>query len=173
MKDHKTADVTPHNRPLWAPWRLEYITGKEQTSHCFLCDKANGDDVQNHVIARGESAFVLLNTFPYNSGHLLVAPYRHVATLTDLEEAEFTELLQLAVRAQAVLGHVMHPEGFNVGFNIGAAAGAGIADHVHGHIVPRWSGDTNFMPVLADTRIVPQALDDTAGVLRDAWASGS
>ena len=165
-----TCKLTGHERPLWAPWRIEYITS-EKDGPCFFCEKAEGGDVPNHVIARGRTAFVLLNTFPYNSGHVLIAPYRHVADLNDLTPDELTELMVLAVRAKEVMTTVMQPQGFNFGFNIGAAAGAGVADHVHGHMVPRWVGDTNFMPVLGDTRVVPQALDETAALLREAWDS--
>jgi len=168
VKDGLPADVTAHRRPLWAPWRIEYIAAPKAES-CFLCEKARAHDEAAHIVARGQRAFVLLNTFPYNSGHLLIAPYRHVPDISDLDEAEFSELMALALRAKDVMTHALHPQGFNFGFNIGEIAGAGVAEHVHGHLVPRWAGDTNFMPVLADTRVVPQALADTARLLRDAW----
>lgn len=128
-----------------------------------------GADEANHVIARGETAFVLLNTFPYNSGHVMIAPYRHTADLSDLDQNELAEIMALALKAKDVMTRLMHPQGFNFGFNIGAPAGAGVADHVHGHMVPRWVGDTNFMPVLGSTRVVPQALKDTADLLRSGW----
>jgi len=163
--------VTGHAPPLWAPWRIEYIVGPKPDS-CFLCDMANGKDECGHVIARGDKVFVLLNAFPYNSGHVLVAPYRHAADLSLLEEDELAELFAMALAAQQALTRAMNPQGFNIGFNIGEAAGAGVADHVHGHIVPRWVGDTNFMPVLGDLRVVPQALAETAAVLRKAWEEG-
>ncbi len=113
---------------------------------------------------------MLLNDYPYNSGHLLVAPYRHVAGLADLSESERNELMALLVESTAVLQCLMSPRGFNIGFNLGEAAGAGLAEHVHGHVVPRWVGDTNFMSILADTRVVPEALDATAALIREAWA---
>lgn len=158
-------------RPLWAPWRIDYITGPKDGA-CFFCEKAAAPaaDAANHVIARGRTAFVLLNTYPYNSGHVLVAPYRHVADLSLLDAEELGEIMSLSMTAKAVMTRVMRPQGFNFGFNLGEAAGAGVADHVHGHLVPRWGGDTNFMSVLADTRVVPQALTDTAALLRAAWS---
>jgi ATP adenylyltransferase len=155
-------------RLLWAPWRLQYICAPKNGT-CFLCEKAKGNDASNHVIARGRKVFVLLNAFPYNSGHLLVAPYRHVADLAELDIDELTELMTLTVKAELVMNKALRPQGFNIGFNLGEAAGAGLADHVHGHIVPRWVGDTNFMPVLGNTRVVPQALEQTAKLLRVAW----
>jgi ATP adenylyltransferase len=148
---------------------MEFVAGTRKTS-CFLCDKAaESADAANHIVARGRWTFLLLNTFPYNSGHLLVAPYRHVPDLADLTLDERGELLDLVVKAQSVMQELMRPDGFNFGFNLGAAAGAGVPGHLHGHLVPRWIGDTNFMPVLGDTRVVPQALDDTARLLRKAW----
>jgi len=160
------------SRPLWAPWRIEYIRGPKPDG-CFFCDKAATPeaDAENHVVARGKRCFVLLNDFPYNSGHLMVAPFRHVADLADLDVEERAELFELMIRAEEVLRRVMNPEGFNIGFNIGAAAGAGVRDHVHGHIVPRWVGDTNFMPVIGDTRVVPESLEATARLLREAWSA--
>ncbi len=157
-------------RPLWAPWRIEYIRGPH-SGQCFFCEKAAapGADEANHVIGRGKQCFALLNDFPYNSGHLMIAPYRHVGDLDALRPGELAELFRLAVLCERVLKSVMNPEGFNFGFNIGGAAGAGVRDHIHGHMVPRWVGDTNFMPVLGNTRVVPEALDETARVLREAW----
>lgn len=158
------------SRPLWAPWRIEFITSPKPNS-CFLCEKgqAGADDAENLVIARGKGVYVLMNAFPYNSGHLLLAPYRHVPGLADLTRAELAELMALTIRAQAVMTAVMRPDGFNFGFNLGAAAGAGVPGHVHGHLVPRWLSDTNFMPVVGQTRVVPQALRETADMLRQAW----
>ena len=158
------------SRPLWAPWRIEFIKSPKADS-CFLCVKGQTDaaDAENLVIARGKGIYVLVNTYPYNSGHLLISPYRHVPDLADLTPAELTEMMTLTIKAKAVMSLVMHPDGFNFGFNLGAAAGAGIPGHVHGHLVPRWVGDTNFMPVIGDTRVVPQALQATAEMLRQAW----
>lgn len=163
-------------RPLWAPWRIEFITGPK-TAGCFLCDKGSpaggADSVMdegNHVIARGQYVYVLMNAFPYNSGHLMVAPYRHVGDLTDLTAEELAEMTVMTVEAERVLKAAVFPQGFNIGYNLGAAGGAGVPGHVHCHIVPRWGGDTNFMPVLGNTRVVPQALADTAALLRKTWA---
>ena len=164
-------ESTSHARPLWAPWRIDYIRCAK-TDGCFFCEKGiRMEDVADHVIARGETAFVLMNDFPYNSGHILVAPYRHVSDLSLLEVDERNEIMTLLVKAEETLRRVMAPGGFNIGFNLGEPAGAGVADHVHGHVVPRWNGDTNFMPVLADRRVVPEALEETAHLLREAWDS--
>lgn len=172
----RTQTVMPSpSRPLWAPWRIEFIKAPRHGG-CFLCEKSQAcasRDGENLVIGRGQHAYVLVNTFPYNSGHLLVAPFRHVPDLGDLTPAELLEIMQLTVRAQAVMTQIMRPDGFNFGFNLGAAAGAGLPGHVHGHLVPRWVGDTNFMPVLGGTRVVPQALAETAALLRRAWNAGS
>lgn len=156
-------------RPLWAPWRIEYILAPKD-GDCFLCAKAASRDQGDHVIARGTAAFVLLNVFPYNAGHVLIAPYRHVADLTDMDTAELTEMMTLTVKAEKVMRRTMNPQGFNLGFNLGEAAGAGVRDHVHAHLIPRWVGDTNFMSAIGATRVVPQALADTAALLREAWA---
>ncbi len=157
-------------RPLWAPWRLDYITGAKP-SGCVFCAAATGEGAEAAlVLERGERCFTVLNAFPYTSGHVMVLPYRHVADLLDLEEDEVDELMRLARRCQRALQAVMSPGGFNVGLNIGEAAGAGIAEHLHLHIVPRWAGDTNFMPVLADTHVIPQALEATRDALTAALA---
>ena len=160
-------------RPLWAPWRIEFITGAK-TTDCFLCEKGSPaaavTDEGNHVIARGRHVYVLMNAFPYNSGHLLVAPYRHVGDLTDLNANELAEMTVMTVEAEKVLKAAVFPQGFNIGYNLGTAGGAGVPGHIHCHIVPRWSGDTNFMPVLGNTRVVPQALEETAALLRKTWA---
>lgn len=156
-------------RPLWAPWRIEYVRG-DKPEGCFFCDKAASvDDEANFVIARADVSFALLNTYPYNSGHVMVAPLRHCGDLADLTVAERNEIMEMTVHLQRVLRAVMNPAGFNYGFNLGAPAGAGVKDHVHGHLVPRWVGDTNFMPVLNGTDVVPEALADTARALREAW----
>lgn len=161
--------LTTHPRPLWAPWRIEYIRGPKDGT-CFLCAKGAHPGVADHVVYRGRCCYVLLNEFPYNSGHLLAAPYRHVGGLAELTDEERNELMALMTRATTVLSGLMSPQGFNLGFNVGEAAGAGLAEHVHGHVVPRWAGDTNFMSVLSDTRVVPEALEATAERLRSAWA---
>ncbi|MDD5697435.1 MAG: HIT domain-containing protein [Victivallaceae bacterium] len=159
------------NRPLWAPWRIEFICGAKE-DRCFLCGNepsASEAGEKAFVIHRGRTGFVMVNRFPYNSGHLLIAPYRHVGDLADLTAAERYELMDLCVDCRKVLQTAMNPDAFNVGFNLGTAAGAGVADHLHLHVVPRWNGDTNFMPVLADTRCVPEAIAKTAELLRRAW----
>jgi ATP adenylyltransferase len=159
-------------RPLWAPWRIEYIRGPKGGG-CFFCDKASRDtDLADHIVARGEHAFVLLNDYPYNSGHLMVAPYRHIGDLAGLLPEERAEIMELIVLSENLLKRVMNPQGFNIGFNLGLPAGAGVADHVHGHVVPRWNGDTNFMAVVGDTRVVPESLDQTTELLREAWNEG-
>jgi len=154
-----------NERPLWAPWRIEYITGPKGNG-CVFCAAASSDTEHSSlVVERGQRCYTVLNAFPYAPGHLMVVPNRHVAGLDHLSDEEALELMQLARRAITVLNDVMAPGGFNVGVNIGAIAGAGISDHLHLHVVPRWQGDTNFMPVLADTRVMPQALEATRDVL--------
>lgn len=153
---------------LWAPWRLEYVTGDKPTG-CVLCAKHEQDDEESLVVARGEHAYVVLNLYPYNNGHMMVVPHRHVADLEDLTVDESTEAQRLLERAIRVARSALAPGGFNVGLNLGEAAGAGIAGHLHWHLVPRWEGDTNFMPVLADVRVMPQHLHTTWKLLRDAW----
>ncbi len=155
---------------LWAPWRLEYVQHADEGDVCVFCRAAGlRKDEPELVVHRGELAFALLNKFPYSSGHLMVAPYRHGTAFDSLEEAEAAELHRLAVEAMAALRAVYAPEGFNVGWNIGRIAGAGIVDHAHVHVVPRWGGDTNFMPVLADVRVVPEHLRETRRKLAEAW----
>jgi ATP adenylyltransferase len=158
---------------LWAPWRMEYIQGTAGASGCIFCDKpAAGDDEANLIVHRGELAFVLMNLYPYSNGHLMVAPYRHVAAPGNLDEVERLEMWALLDRALAVLGEVMTPHGFNAGINIGRVAGAGVEDHLHLHVVPRWNGDTNFMPVLADIKVIPEHLIETRRKLAGAWPHG-
>jgi ATP adenylyltransferase len=158
-------------RPLWAPWRIEYITGPKD-ERCIFCAGASPDaEGAERVIERGDRCFTMLNAFPYAPGHVMVAPLRHVAELDGLADDELLEMMQLARRAISALRTAMSPDGFNVGLNLGTVAGAGIADHLHLHVVPRWQGDTNFMPVLADTHVIPQALDATHDVLLDALRS--
>jgi len=153
------------NRPLWAPWRIEYIRGEKEAG-CFLCRMfAENTDRDNLILFRGTTCVVLMNRFPYSSGHLMVAPVRHIAGLENRTPEEILEMETLTAQAIAVLREVMNPQGFNVGMNLGAAAGAGLEDHLHQHIVPRWVGDTNFMPVLGGPRVIPEALLDTYDLL--------
>ncbi|HEY3284912.1 MAG TPA: HIT domain-containing protein, partial [Armatimonadota bacterium] len=140
---------------------MAYIGGKAPEGCVFCVKPAEEDDDRNHILYRGESCFVILNAFPYNSGHLMVIPYRHLSDLCDLSDAERQEMMQLAGRATEGLTRILGAEGYNVGMNLGRIAGAGIADHLHLHVVPRWNGDTNFMPVLADIKVLPEALEDT------------
>jgi ATP adenylyltransferase len=157
-------------RPLWAPWRIEYILSDEG-DECIFCAAARGEEERSKwVVDRGERCFTILNTFPYAPGHVMVAPVRHVAELEDLDEDEAVEVMALARRAVLALRTAMAPHGFNVGLNLGEVAGAGIADHLHLHVVPRWQGDNNFMPVLSDTRVIPQALEATKDALAGALA---
>jgi len=153
---------------LWTPWRMEFILS-EKSKECIFCTKvAANDDRAEHVLHRGRYAFIVLNLYPYNNGHLLVAPYRHVPSTEDLTPEELAELWALVNKGLSVLRRAMHPHGFNLGANIGKVAGAGIESHVHVHIVPRWEGDTNFMPLLAQTRVIPQWIDQTYDQLRQA-----
>lgn len=146
---------------LWAPWRVEYIE-KPKAGECILCQKPKeNNDEANLILLRGRDNFVLLNAFPYNPGHLMIAPYRHVAHLQDLTEDEAREHFDIVKRCLTLLDEVLKPNGFNVGLNIGKVAGAGIEGHLHTHVVPRWQGDANFMPVLSDTRVISEALGTT------------
>ena len=157
-------------RPIWAPWRLEYIGDAASQDACVFCREAN-DELGEHSLAvrRGEHAFVLLNKFPYSSGHVMVAPLRHVGELSDLGPDEAAEIHLHTTRAIGALRGVYGADAFNVGWNLGQVAGGSIAAHLHEHVVPRWAGDTNFMPVLADVKVVPEHLLATRERLREAW----
>jgi ATP adenylyltransferase len=156
---------------LWAPWRLEYIRrpGPDECIFCRAVSGEGGADEANHVVHRGEHCFVLLNAFPYASGHLMVAPYAHVPSIEPLDSDALLELMTLGQRSLAALRENYGPDGFNLGINEGKAAGAGIEDHVHLHVVPRWGGDTNFMPVVGGTRVLPQSLAESWSELRDRF----
>jgi ATP adenylyltransferase len=154
---------------IWAPWRLPYVkdAAKDQEAECIFCAKPSaGDDEANLIVHRGERCFVILNLFPYTNGHLMIAPFAHVATVQELDPETAAEIMALAQRAIAVLDDEYSPHGYNVGFNQGRVAGAGVEHHIHMHVVPRWGGDTNFMPVLADTRVLPQSLEQSYEALR-------
>jgi ATP adenylyltransferase len=153
---------------LHAPWRIEYILAPKPAAaeSLFTRIAQSNDDEANYVIARDRSCYALLNTYPYTGGHLMVVPYKQVGDLNGLTDEELADLMKLARRCQNALTRVMKPEGFNLGINLGRVAGAGILEHLHIHIVPRWNGDTNFMPVLASTTVVPQALRELAAQLR-------
>ena len=152
---------------LWAPWRIEFILKGEQ-GDCFLCQKPKlNDDEANYILHRGQHNFVILNAFPYNPGHLLVAPYRHIGQLEDLTDEESREHFELVKLCVRLLANVLQPNGFNTGMNLGKTAGAGLADHIHTHVVPRWQGDTNFTVVISDTKVLPEALSKTYKRLKD------
>jgi len=145
---------------LWAPWRMEFIKGPKP-SGCFFCEAAVADpsrDAELLVLARGELALAILNRYPYNNGHLMIAPNAHLASLEDLPAAAANDVMALTQRSLRVLRQVLSPQGFNLGINAGKTAGAGVADHVHQHVVPRWDGDTNFMPIVADTKVLNESL---------------
>ncbi|MFL5929812.1 MAG: HIT family protein [Gaiellaceae bacterium] len=154
---------------LWAPWRLEYVGKADEHDGCIFCRAAGSDDEDALVVHRATEAFVLLNKFPYASGHLMVAPYRHVGEFAELGDGEALEIHRLAAQGMGALAEVYGPQGYNVGWNLGRIAGAGVIDHVHLHLVPRWAGDTNFMPVLADVKVIPEHLVETRRRLADAW----
>ncbi len=156
-------------RQLWAPWRLAYIESADEQGGCVFCRAATVGNEDGLVVHRGERAFVLLNKYPYASGHLMVAPYRHEGEFGDVTSEEAVVIHRLAAAALGALAETMRPQGFNLGWNLGRIAGAGVVDHVHLHVVPRWAGDTNFMPVLADVKVLPEALEATRRKLGDAW----
>jgi ATP adenylyltransferase len=161
---------------MWATWRMAYIAGEHDPGPegpaCVFCHlPAQDDDARSYILRRGERCFVIMNLYPYNNGHLMVVPYAHVDRLTALDDATTGEMMRLAQLAQEVVGDAMRPQGFNLGMNQGRAAGAGIADHVHLHLVPRWAGDTNFMTALGGTRVMPQHLDDTYRLLLPGFSA--
>ncbi len=146
---------------LWAPWRMEYILGKREP-YCIFCPEGDGHtDEERLILHRGPLVMVMMNKFPYNNGHLLVAPWRHVAGLDELSEEETTAIMQWVKLTTQILKRIMHPNGFNVGLNLGKAAGAGVESHIHFHVVPRWQGDTNFLTVFGDVRSIPEHLKQT------------
>jgi len=156
---------------LWTPWRMAYILGGDpsaEQSGCPFC-VAPGNDVHGLVVARGEKAYAILNRFPYNPGHLLICTYRHVADYTDLDNGEVSEIAAFTQRAMRVIRAVSGAHGFNIGINQGGVAGAGVAGHLHQHVVPRWGGDSNFMPVVGRTKTLPQLLTETRDLLATAW----
>jgi ATP adenylyltransferase len=156
-------------KQIWAPWRLEYIKSADEDSGCVFCRAVEGDDEERLVVHRGSHAIALLNKYPYSSGHFMVAPTRHVGEYGELDEEEVLELHRLASAGMGALAELYAPQGYNAGWNLGRIAGAGVVDHVHLHVVPRWAGDTNFMPVLADTKVLPEHLQETRRNLADVW----
>ncbi len=153
---------------IWSPWRMQYIeSSKMEGASCILCEKpTENSDTDNLILYRGGECYIIMNLYPYNNGHLMIVPYRHVPDLLDLTDDVLTEMIKLVRLSERLLRHVMQPDGFNIGINIGRVAGAGIADHVHMHVVPRWMGDTNFMPVLADVHVMPELLNTTYSKLK-------
>ncbi|HDR03983.1 MAG TPA: HIT domain-containing protein [Candidatus Marinimicrobia bacterium] len=156
---------------MWAPWRMEYILrDRSNTSECIFCEKyQQTDDQSNLVLYRGKLSYVLMNLYPYNNGHLLIAPYRHISDYTDLNDRERSEIAHLTSLSLSVLKKTVNPHGFNLGMNLGIIGGAGIADHLHQHIVPRWTGDSNFMPIIGHTKVIVQSLEETWACLRDQF----
>ncbi|MFA6746844.1 MAG: HIT domain-containing protein [Aminobacterium sp.] len=155
---------------IFAPWRMAYIANSSKQESCIFCDfpKMNEDE-KNLIIYRGKCCFVICNAFPYNPGHLMVAPYRHTALYESLSDEDLLEMHHLAGHCLKVLKKVMNPQGFNLGVNLGKVGGAGFDGHLHLHIVPRWNGDTNFMPVLGDTRVIAESLEETYKKIKKAW----
>ncbi len=159
---------------LWTPWRYTYVSKAQPGGACIFCEKAKASsdaDRENYVVHRGERNFILLNIYPYNNGHLMIAPYEHVATLEDVAEETVTEMMQLARKMEAVLRKVYRAQGINLGMNIGACAGAGVAGHIHMHLLPRWTGDVSFMTSVGETRVIPEDLSDTWEKLTRAFAN--
>jgi len=155
---------------LWCPWRMEYIQSDKNRDVCVFCNEmSRPDGFENLIVHRGRRAFVILNRFPYTTGHLMVVPYDHLASLEQLDAETSSEIMELTVQSMGILRVVYKPQGFNIGVNIGVAAGAGVLDHVHLHVVPRWTGDTNFMSALADLRVLPEMLEDTYARIQNAW----
>jgi ATP adenylyltransferase len=156
---------------LWSPWRYQYVSSATSTKGCIFCIKpAEQRDAENFIVHRGENNFILLNLFPYSTGHLMVAPYRHVASLSEADPAELEEMMSLARAAEGHLRSLYRPDGFNLGMNLGASAGAGVPGHIHLHILPRWVGDTNFMTTVGETRVLPEALETTYARLKEKFA---
>lgn len=150
---------------MWAPWRMDYILSPKPTG-CIFCDKPKQEsDRDNLILYRGETCFVIMNFYPYNNGHLMIVPYQHVSNLEQLTAAEQAEMMAVLTKSNEILKETMNPDGMNIGMNLGKVAGAGIDDHLHFHIVPRWNGDSNFMPVLGHTKVLAQALYETWDML--------
>jgi ATP adenylyltransferase len=157
---------------IWSPWRMEYIQSNKNEASCVFCIAfSQTSDAQNLILFRGQSAFVILNRYPYTSGHVMIVPNDHQPSLGDIDAPARAEMMELAVQATSVLGQVYQAQGFNLGINIGEAAGAGISEHVHLHVVPRWFGDTNFMSTLGGARVLPESLEESYQRIYSAWHS--
>jgi len=156
---------------VWAPWRMRYIDGSHKDEGCIFCTKPKEEetkDKENLILYRGKKAFIMMNLFPYTNGHVMVIPYKHTGNIEDLDDDEMLEIMNLCKLTVKGMKDIISPEGFNIGFNIGRPAGAGVVDHVHMHIVPRWIGDTNFMPLLAETKVISEHIFDTYDKLKSA-----
>ncbi len=156
---------------LWSPWRMEYIKSPKEEGCVFCKAQAMTDGPENLIVHRGPGAYLILNRYPYTSGHLMVLPFVHTDTIEKLDAQTRAEMLELVTKSMGVLRKLYNPEGFNLGVNVGAAAGAGIEEHVHFHVVPRWGGDTNFMSSVGETRVLPEALEETYRRVREAWGN--
>uniref|UniRef100_A0A7C4H8Q2 HIT domain-containing protein n=1 Tax=Staphylothermus marinus TaxID=2280 RepID=A0A7C4H8Q2_STAMA len=153
---------------LWNPWRFEYVKSTTKSdSNCIFCKLPNKSDEESYIVYRGKYSYIALNAYPYNSGHLMIIPYKHVACFDNLNNNELFELIVLTKASTILLRETFNPDGFNIGLNIGRAAGAGVADHIHIHVVPRWIGDTNFMAIIASTKTLPVALSETYSILKN------
>ena len=160
----------PPFKILWNPWRYEYVKSTlKKKDKCIFCELPKFKDEEAYIIYRGKYSYIVLNTYPYNSGHLMIVPYRHVDTFEKLTEEETTEITALLKKILRVLREVFSPEGFNIGVNIGRAAGAGVEGHIHIHVVPRWTGDSNFMFVIGNTKTIPISLEKTYELLKSKW----
>ena len=156
---------------LWSPWRYKYIASADRQEGCVFCRiEQEHKDAENYLVYRARLNFIILNLFPYTSGHLMIVPYEHVASLASVNEATTAEMIQLAKRAQLALEAEYNPDGFNIGMNLGRSAGAGVADHIHLHVVPRWSGDANFVSIVGETRVLPEDLETTRAKLKRHFA---
>ena len=157
-------------KQLWSPWRMKYIENNEKEEGCVFCNAlAKSDSIDNLIVHRGQLAFVILNKYPYTSGHIMVAPFTHQASLEELDSVARAEIMELVSKCITVLKAIYKPQAFNIGANIGAAAGAGVLGHVHLHIVPRWTGDTNFMSTIGEVRVLPESLEETYQRFKTAW----
>lgn len=154
---------------LWSPWRLAYVTGTSEPRGCVFCEAPSRDDGDAMILFRGVTCYVILNLYPYNCGHLMVVPNRHLASLAECTPEELNELMALTRRAEMALTEAYRPQGLNIGINLGRSAGAGVVDHVHVHAVPRWTGDTNFMSVVGEVRVLPEELEESARRLRPTF----
>jgi ATP adenylyltransferase len=157
---------------LWSPWRMKYMEQDNQKSECIFCDAISANqDEENLVVYRGKLNFVILNRFPYTSGHVMVVPFLHKAFFEDLDDPTQLELMHLITKSTQVIRKVYHPDGFNIGANIGGGSGAGVVGHIHFHVVPRWGGDSNFMTTISDTRVIPEDLVQTLKKFKEAWSA--